>query len=131
MKQTILLSFFILFSILLFSQSRIGYTESEIRSEFYYCKFETGYLDNGTKYIYTDDGNNASVAYFFTANGNCNLTMIFPDSQNALNEYVQIYNNKFVKVSDTQWKAYLDETVLTIDLFFDTDSPYFVISNKN
>ncbi|MBN2664076.1 MAG: hypothetical protein JXR68_10540 [Bacteroidales bacterium] len=127
MKHVILLVTFFLLFYSGFSQSRIGWTELQIKTEFYSWSFDTDYLNDGTKYIVTDDENNATIAYFFNEQGLCYLTMVMPSNQVAVNYYVQTYNNQYVIVSDTEWKAYLANGVLVIKLFFGDDGPYFII----
>ncbi len=130
MKQTILLIFLFFFSNLLFSQARINWTEEQIKEDFFDYDFEKYYTDDGY-YIFTDNAYLSSIAYFFDEYGYCDMTIILPDNQQALNFYVQNYNNKYVTISDTEWKAYTDNGVLIIKLVFqDNNSPYFVIVAK-
>ncbi len=89
-----------------FSQARIGFTESQIRSEFYYLSFEEGVTNDGFKYIYTY-GDRGAIAYFFDEDGICILTRYMPYTQGDLNYYVEIYNSRYVILSETHWKAYL------------------------
>lgn len=89
-----------------FSQARIGFTESQIRSEFYYLSFEEGVTTEGFKYIYANY-ERGTIAYYFDDTGLCILTRLIPFTQGDLNYLVESFNSKYVIISETQWKAYL------------------------
>lgn len=129
MKHVLLFfTLFFLFQIS-YSQARIGWTESEIKSDFYYWTFETDYSDAGLKYIFTDDAEYAIISYYFNSDGYCTFCAVLPNNRAGLNYYVQAYNSRYVVISDTKWKAYLESGVLIIELHFDSESPYFIISD--
>lgn len=131
MKKTLfLLTMMILFYSKSFSQSRLGYTESQIRSEFSEQYFTTAYTEKGVKYIHFTNERFLAM-YFFDKDNVCFLCSATPLNGGVLNYMVESYNKKYVIVSDTQWKYYTDngliiyielvETSGTMTFFFKTN----------
>ena len=114
------------------AQSRIGYSEAQIKNDFSTYSFEEGYTDDGTKYIYFKD-DRALIVYYFGENGLCTITGIFPLTQGSLNFFVQQYNKQYVIISSTQWQAYLHKGILEINLRYPKtgEMPYFLITPNN
>lgn len=90
------------------AQVHLGSSLEDIQ-EFHPTKeFITGNNDDGTKYAYTEM--ELGTFYFFF-NKQTELTdycVQVPKDMIALNTQVEIYNKKYVVVSETSWKAYLD-----------------------
>lgn len=105
MKKIILILLFNLFSFFSFSQSRLGFTEYEIRKDFSNEYFYTGKTEQGLKYIYFNDQRIISM-YFFDSNGVCNLCSAMPLNSGTLNYMVELYNKQYVIIDDTKWKYY-------------------------
>lgn len=104
----ILVCFLLLFGHNVISQSRIGFTESEIRKEFYDIKFTVKYSDgSNTRYIIGQTESTVRY-YYFNAEGRCYTCYIKPKNQGTLNTMVEQYNKMYVIVSDTEWKMYLE-----------------------
>lgn len=106
----------ILFNSKSFSQSRLGYTESQIRSEFSEQVFSTSYTEKGTKYIHFTNERLLAM-YFFNEENICFLCSATPLNGGVLNYMVENFNKKYVIISDTSWKYYTENgLIIYIDL---------------
>ncbi len=107
------------------AQARIGYTSTEIRTEFSDSKYNltSGYLD-GNLYIAIYVPNLAYVYYFFDSNYTCYGTSIKPESQAALNTFIEFYNKEYVIIDSTHWKMYSTSGVLKIALDMKSSGNY-------
>ena len=103
-----------------FSQARIGYTESQIRSEFSDNTFYEGVSADGYRYISTKSLRGI-VVYYFDEDGFCDQTRMIPYTMADLNYLVQLYNAKYVIISDTHWKAYVQGGGI-LDIYLRTTS---------
>lgn len=115
MKKFILTAFLTILSFFGFSQSRIGFSESEIRREFSQSKFEVGYTDNRTKYISTYF-ERLFVIYFLNDKNICFMTSTTPTDGGMTNFLVENYNNKYVIIDERSWKSYTENGILYISL---------------
>ena len=121
MKQTPAILIFTLFSLFSYSQSRIGFSKTEIKSEFSHYDYTSGITDDGTEYLQIKAVQSYNI-YYFNDYGFCYAVAIFPRTQGDLNSFVQDYNSKYVIVSDSEWKAYVNKGgILSIKLFYDED----------
>jgi len=111
------------------SQTRIGSTEYEIRSEFYEKTFQTFYTKSGNKVIYWRDYDK-EVSYGFDNSGYCTLSMIQPLKQGLLNYYVEKFNKDYVIVDETHWKWYNNSSIINISLFQEGSYSYFIFTLK-
>ncbi len=111
MKKTILSLLFILFSLCGFSQSRLGYTEYEIRKDFSKEYFYTGKTEQGAKYIYFKDERIISM-YFFDSKGVCNLCSATPLNSGTLNYMVEIFNKQYVVIDGVVYAHYFTSGVM-------------------
>jgi hypothetical protein len=106
MKKIILLFLFLL-PLFGKSQAHLGATLQQIKEMYPNKTFETGKTNDGTFYAMT--GMSLGVfCYYFDADGITYMCVQFPDDMKALNTQVEIYNKKYVIVSETEWKAYLE-----------------------
>ena len=121
---------FLLFSKAVYSQSRIGSYEKDIRSEFIKQKMETGFDDNKNRYL-SVEFTSITAIYYFASNGKCIITFIIPDNQGSLNSMVENYNGKYVIVSDKKWKMYSDNGILDIELIFPNEGKAFFVIKSN
>lgn len=126
MKKLMFL-FLILVSNFIYAQAHLGATEKEIR-EFHDDKtFETGYSDNGEKYISTFMNYGTFFYYFDKETGYSNFCMQVIDELPYLNGQVEAYNKKYVIISDTEWKAYLEKGgILNIRLDYNEEHKVYV-----
>ena len=106
-------------------QARIGYSMSEIKSEFSEFSQRTGYTDDMTPYLRVDMSR-ASVIYYFE-DGICTLSVVVPDDQGALNYFVEQYNRQYVILSPSEWKAYVSGGIIGAKLFFKEEGGYYII----
>lgn len=125
--KLLLLSLLILVSLLSSSQAQLGSSEAEIRKTFSNNTFETGFTTEGNKYISTFMVYGTFVYYFDKSNGLCYLCLQLIDNMGYLNAQVEAYNKKYVIVSDTKWKAYLEEGgILNIELSYNSEIKQYV-----
>jgi hypothetical protein len=115
MKKFLITLFLILSGLVGYSQSRMGFSESEIRKEFSESKFEVGYTDSRIKYISTLF-DRLYVVYFFNNNNICYMTSATPTDGGMVNFLVENYNKKYVIVDDRNWKSYTENGILYISL---------------
>jgi hypothetical protein len=90
------------------AQAHLGSTLSEIKAMHPDKVFTVKYTDDGQKYAYTDMYYGTFYYYFDKETGLSNFSMQIPESITALNAQVESYNNKYVILSETSWKAYLE-----------------------
>lgn len=104
--------------ILLFSplpvsaQGRLGITFKELQSNFPNTTFSMTYLEGGSRCAMGTMALGTFIYYFSSETGLINLCVQIPENIQALNAQVEIYNKKYVVLSETSWKAYLDGGVI-------------------
>jgi len=98
----------LMFPLLGTAQAHLGSTLTEIKAMHPDKVFKVEYTNDGTKYAYTDMPLGTFFYYFDSETGLSNLCLQIPDDMTALNTQVEIYNKKYVIVSETSWKAYLE-----------------------
>jgi hypothetical protein len=128
MKRLLFIILFVFACSMAFTQSRIGYSVSEITREFSESHYNLigRYIKDNTYYM-TMSIYNASVGYLFDSNNICNATLIIPNNQGALNYYVESYNKRYVVVGPRQWKMYSTGGISTIDLIYTDEGGYFFL----
>lgn len=126
MKFLFICFFSIFISSVTNAQSRLGYTEYDIRNvEFPNEKFTTRFTDDKIKYIVWENERVVNY-YYFDSKGLCNNCFTMPKSVGVLNYYVEKYNNEYVIVSDKEWKYYTNNgLVLHIKLLYLEGNSYF------
>jgi hypothetical protein len=130
MKQLLItLTFFFVFNSL-FSQSRIGYSEYEIRSEFKFDNFVTHTMEGGNKYIVKEELGIKDY-YYFNSDNICTVCLREPTTTVILNWMVESYNKKYVIISPREWNIYCDNgTILSCVLKNVDGTNYFVITEQ-
>lgn len=126
MKKLILTVLLIITMSTMFSQSRILSTYEVVLKEFPRDEY-------GTTTEMNDDGERsmvvkldfANVLHLFTVKGYCYATLIKPKDMKTLNWYVEKYNKEYVRVSDTEWKAYFETGIAKIELIFEDNNLYY------
>lgn len=126
MKKFILSALFVLFSLVAFSQSRLGYYPNQILAEFPASIYgtTTGYDQDGDYYIFVRF-KRCSVTYYFNYNNQCWLSLITPHTQGNLNWFVELYNNNYVILSNTHWQMYSSEGIGDIRLLYPEGGGYY------
>lgn len=115
-KLLILFSFFSINTI--FCQIRLNYTKDEIKEEFSHPNYmldEFNFRSYEAISIVTDDAN---ILYLINSNEVCKICILIPMTEVDLNKYVELYNNSYTKISDTEWKMYSDSGIANIELIF-------------
>ena len=125
-----LLYFLIVFlPIMNFAQAHLGTSEKEIRNLHSDKKFEIGYNNSGEKYISTFMYYGTFIYYFDKETGLSNYCVQIVNEMTYLNGQVEAYNKKYVIVSDTEWKAYLEGgSILKIKLSYNEEYKFYVFN---
>jgi hypothetical protein len=113
------------FSTLIHSQVRLNSNKFEIKSEFSdekYALKEMNIEGIDAISIVTEIAN---VLFMFNSEEKCKIAIIVPHTQGDLNYYVELYNNRYVVVSENEWKMYSDNGIAKIDLLFNAEKPAF------
>lgn len=105
MKKIIFLVFLLFLTGVSKSQSRIGYSERQIRQEFTNLKFEQGYTEDGIKYISTV-GERLMIIHYFDKNGFSVMCSATPIDVGMLNFLAEKYNKNYVIINERKWKYY-------------------------
>jgi hypothetical protein len=120
--KKLILSIIIAFPLLLSAQAHLSSTESEIKRLHPDKIFTTNYTNSGQKYISTKM-KFGYFAYFFDSKTNLTTECIqVAYDLPSLNAQIEIYNRTYVIISDTQWKAYLNNGgIINIELEYDSE----------
>jgi|SRR5690554_2344554 len=114
------------------AQAHLGSTEEEIRELYSEKTFEVGYTAEGEKYISTFMFYGTFLYYFDKETGFSNFCMQVINEIPYLNGQVEAYNKKYVIVSDTEWKAYLEDgSILKIKLDYNEEYEVYVFYYTN
>lgn len=126
MKRLMFL-FIVFLPILSNAQAHLGSTEKEIRNLHSDKTFEVGYTDDGEKYISAFMYYGTFSYFFDKETGLSNFCMQVVTEMPYLNGQVEAYNKKYVIVSDSEWKAYLEGgAILKIKLTYDEEYEVYV-----
>lgn len=108
------------------AQSRIGVAETRIRQDFKDKTFESGYTKDNDYYI-SFDYEYGGFVYYFDEEKVCTHCMLIPYNLKIVNKLVNDFNQKYVPVSDTKWKAYIEGGLIYINLnwFNGSELPVF------
>jgi hypothetical protein len=129
MKKYLLGLVLVLLSFFGFSQSRIGFSEREIRNEFSAETFKVGFTEEQIKYIYfTSDY--MTAMYFLNSENICTYCVAIPYDVGTLNTLVERYNKEFVIIDDVSWKYYTGSNILYIRLIEINNVPAFIYNTK-
>jgi hypothetical protein len=127
--KKIIFAIILLFPILCRAQAHLGSTLSEINANYPEKVFKIGYTNEGKKYATVEMAFGTFAYYFDNQTGLSDFCIQIPDNLNALNAQVEIYNKKYVIVSDKSWKAYLEGGgVMKINLIFDEEFKNYVFT---
>ena len=127
MKKLILL----LLPFLGYSQAHLGHTEYEIRSYHPDTQFKRDWTADGNKYL-MGKMQLGTFIYYFNSNGYSDFNVQVPNSIKDANYQAEIYNNKYVRTSQTSWTAYLEGGgIMKIEMVFDDKINTFVFRYGN
>lgn len=124
-------TFFLLFSVCVLSlgistaQARIGYSLSEIQEEFKQYNSKTEHYESGNSAL-VFEFEKVTWMYHLNKNNVCTAFSIVFYDDISFRDYIIHLNETRVPVSDTQWKEYTPNGVLSITLhFIDSGTPFF------
>ena len=104
------------------AQAYLGSSLKDIKAKHPYKVFTIDFTTSGTKFASAKMDYGTFYYYFDKETELSNYCMQIPDNITALNAQVEIYNKKYVIVSETSWKAYLDGGgILKINLVYDKE----------
>jgi hypothetical protein len=106
MKKLILL--ILLIPTLGSSQARLGSTRSQIYTEFAEVIPTFSTNSDGMEYLVVNL-DKIMVLHYFNEMAVCTTSVIYPETQGALNNLVELYNNRYVIISPRSWRMYSSE----------------------
>lgn len=125
--KKLFLVFVILAPLFVKAQAHLGATVSQVKSNHPDKTFESSYLKDGVRCLYTEMDLGTFYYYFDKMTGLSNICIQVPKNMAALNAQVEIYNKKYVILSETKWKAYLDEGgIINIRLEYSEDLKSYI-----
>jgi len=114
------------------TQAHLGTTLTDIKALYPDKEFTVKYADDGTKYAYTDMVYGTFYYYFDKESGLSKFCMQFPFNMTTLNGQVEAYNKKYVIVSETYWKAYLEGgSLMKIELQYNKEYDLYIFYYTN
>lgn len=120
--RTIIIATVILLPFFSNAQAHLGSTLSEIKGRYPGKEFSMTVTDDGSKIVSAEM---PFGTFYYVLNPETQLSdmcLQIPNDMEALNAQVEIYNKKYVIVSETSWKAYLEGGgIMIIDLTYDKE----------
>jgi len=114
------------------AQAHLGSTLADIKALHPDKVFKIDYTKQGQKYASAEMYYRTFVYYFDSETGLSNYCFQIPDNMTALNAQVEVYNKKYVIISETSWKAYLEGGgLMKINLTYYEDSKLYIFSYTN
>ncbi len=114
------------------AQAHLGSTLAEIKAMYPDKVFKEDYTTSGIKYASAEMYYGTFVYYFDKETGLSDDCIQHPDNMIALNAQVEVYNKKYVIISETAWKAYLEGgSILKINLVYDETYGLYIFQYKN
>lgn len=130
--KKLIFTFIVMLPLFVKAQAHLGSTLADIKAKHPDKEFIIEYSDDGTKYAYASMYYGTFIYYFDKETGLSNLCLQIPDDMTALNAQVEVYNKKYVIVSETSWKAYLDGGgIMKIELIYEEDMESYVFIYTN
>ena len=90
------------------AQAHLGVSLNDLKIMYPNKYFNVSFSDDGTKYITTQMPLGSFSYYFNSQTGLTESCIQIPNNLTDLNTQVEIYNKKYVIVSEIAWKAYLE-----------------------
>lgn len=123
--KKLLIAAFVFCGTLSYSQARLGSSWLDIYSEFKEYSPETRTTDDG-ELLMVVSWDKIRNYYYFTDKRQCYRTVIYPTTDGALNGLVEIYNKRYVIVSNTEWRMYSNGSISSIKLITHDGITFFV-----
>lgn len=102
------------------AQAHLGISLNELKELHKDKIFKIDFTDEGIKYATAEMLYGEFTYYFSNEDGLTYRCIQIPNNMIALNTLVENYNGKYVILSETSWKAYLEGGgIMKIDLIFD------------
>ena len=129
--KKVLLSILLLLPFLGISQAHLGISLTDLKELYSDKTFVIDYTTEGTKYASAEMRFGEFTYYFSDVDGLTYKCIQIPSNMTALNAQVEIYNKKYVIISETSWKAYLDGGgIMKINLIYEEEfKSYFFTYN--
>jgi hypothetical protein len=130
--KKILFALILLLPLLGKAQAHVGSSLEDIKAKHPENVFTINYSKDGQKFATTDMSYGQFFYYFDKVTDLTAYCLQVPKSMIALNAQVELYNKKYVIVSDTSWKAYLGNNAkMNIHLVYDEKYEYYVFTYSN
>ncbi|MBK7341730.1 MAG: hypothetical protein IPJ06_00675 [Saprospiraceae bacterium] len=114
------------------TQAHLGSSLVDLKAMYPDKNFKIEYANDGTSYTAADHLYGTFVYYFDKETGLTKYCIQIPDNMPALNAQVEAYNNKYVIVSETSWRAYLEGGgILKINLSYDDENDIYIFYYTN
>ncbi len=105
------------------AQAHLGSTLEELKEIYPDKTFTIDYANSGKKYASADMTYGTFFYYFNKETSLTDFCAQFPNNITALNALVEIYNKKYVILSETSWKAYVEGGgIININLVYSNES---------
>lgn len=110
------------------AQAHLGMSEYRIKAEHPDETFHSDVTTKGTKFIFANMPFGVFY-YYFDNEGYSDYNMQIPYTMKDVNDQTQIYNGKYVILTDHSWKAYVENGgVIYITLEYNTDTKLWIFS---
>ena len=123
--KSLLIAICLLLTLAVSSQSRLGFSYDLIYDEFTDKGLKVSSTDDGTLYLIFSTEYNQHV-YYFDAEKRCDMYVMSPLGQLALNTAVEFYNKNYVIMSTSHWMMYTTAGTCDIHLVRDGKLTYFL-----
>ena len=131
MKKSIFV-FLVMLPIIGKAQAHLGVTLAEIKTQYLDKVFSIDSTTDGIKYASAAMPLGRFIYYFDKDTGLTDFCVQIPLDMTALNTQVEIYNKKYVIISETSWKAYLEGGgLMKIKLKYDENNKSYYFSYSN
>jgi hypothetical protein len=125
MKKLIITTLLLALSLYTFSQNCIGCTASDLSSD-------------GATFIKTEDGfthykkitDSGLWLYSIPFKYNYVTDLIHIPYKEDLHVFITVFNENYVKISNTSWRLYLSDNIIDVTLLYDQDDGYYFMYNK-
>jgi hypothetical protein len=124
--KTLYLIAFLFLPFLVCAQARLGSTYADLVQEYSDQYLEIRYANDGTPYTIVNFSF-GSAAHYFNENFLVKKSILIPYTIKDLNSIIQVYNDKYVVLSETAWKAYVDGGgIINITLTYNEDTNHYI-----
>lgn len=125
--KNLIFAFIVMLPLIGNAQAHLGSTLTEIKTFHPENEFTVKYSDDGEKYAYSDMTYGTFFYYFDKESGLSYFCMQIPFNMTTLNGQVEAYNKKYVILSESSWKAYLEGgAIMKINLKYNEEYKVYV-----